>query len=230
MGQGWYMKSMPYYGFIIGVLLLSGCSRPIANNSCAARPSVAAPHEENDLRSTIKHRSAERMGRYPDEMVSIDYSGPYQTGFDQQYNIHQGDLEYTVRDANYNFLPITRSYNHDTGEWQYAIEAYNGTQYQLYVRNYSRSMDYEIVATVDGLDVLSGKAASLNNSGYIVPAGGSLAIKGFRKNSRVETAFEFSNVSASYAVQSAQEIGRNVGAIGFAAFALRGKAPAPCQK
>ena len=91
-------------------------------------------------------------------------------------------------------------------------------------------MDYEIVATVDGLDVLSGKAASLNNSGYIVPAGGALAIKGFRKNSRVETAFEFSNVSASYAVQSAQEIGRNVGAIGFAAFALRGKAPAPCQK
>lgn len=49
--------------------------------------------------------------------------------------------------------------------------------YQLYIRNYSRNTNYEIVATVDGLDVLNGKQGSLNNNGYIVNAGDSLAIK-----------------------------------------------------
>ena len=125
--------------------------------------------------------SAERVDSHTDEIVLINYSGQYQTGFDQRYSIRNSDLEYAVRDANFNSLPITRRYNNSTGKWQYAIAARVGTQYQLYVRNYSHSVDYEIVATVDGLDVLSGKAGSLNNNGYIVPAGGSLAIKGFRK-------------------------------------------------
>ncbi len=61
--------------------------------------------------------------------------------------------------------------------------------YQLYVRNYSRNTNYEIVATVDGLDVLNGKQGSLNNNGYIVNAGDSLAIKGFRKDKRTESGF-----------------------------------------
>lgn len=242
------MKKLPRYGLIIGLLFLSGCARQPAYINGAGLSTEVATRWGSDVSSPTKGVSAERVDSHPDEVILINYSGLYQTGFDQLYSIRISDLEYAVRDANFNSLPITRSYNNSMGKWQYAVAARIGTQYQLYVRNYSRSVDYEIVATVDGLDVLSGKAGSLNNNGYIVPAGGSLAIKGFRKNSRTEAAFEFSDVAASYAAHSAQGDTRNVGVIGFAAFALRGKepaslppcaaqafpadgfAPAPCQK
>ncbi len=186
------MKSIPRYGLIIGLLFLSGCAKQPEYNTRTALSTEVATCWGSDVHSTVKGVSAERVDSHPDEIVLINYSGQYQTGFDQRYSIRNSDLEYAVRDANFNSLPITRSYNNSTGKWQYAIAARVGTQYQLYVRNYSHSVDYEIVATVDGLDVLSGKAGSLNNNGYIVPAGGSLAIKGFRKNSRIEAAFEFS--------------------------------------
>ncbi|MEA7538832.1 hypothetical protein ONQ62_27360, partial [Salmonella enterica subsp. enterica serovar Virginia] len=41
------------------------------------------------------------------------------------------------------------------------------------------------------MDVLNGKAGSLNHHGYIVNAGDSLAIKGFRKDKHTEAAFQF---------------------------------------
>ncbi len=66
--------------------------------------------------------------------------------------------------------------------------------------------------------VLNGKQGSLNNNGYIVNAGDSLAIKGFRKDKHTEAAFQFANVADSYAANSAQGDVRNTGVIGFAAF------------
>ena len=47
--------------------------------------------------------------------------------------------------------------------------------------------------------MLNGKQGSLNNNGYIVNAGDSLAIKGFRKDKHTEAAFQFANVADSYA-------------------------------
>lgn len=221
------MKSIPRYGLIIGLLFLSGCAKQPEYNTRTALSTEVATRWGSDVHSTVKGVPAERVDSHPDEIVLINYSGQYQTGFDQRYSIRNSDLEYAVRDANFNSLPITRRYNNSTGKWQYAITARVGTQYQLYIRNYSRTVDYEIVATVDGLDVLSGKAGSLRSNGYIVRAGGSLAIKGFRKNNRTEAAFEFSDVAQSYAAHSAQGDTRNTGIIGFAAFALRGEKPAP---
>lgn len=221
------MKSISRYGLIIGLLLLGGCSSQAVYHDRAASTTDVVTRWGSDVHSTVKGVSAERQDSHPDEIVLINYSGQYHTGFDQLYSIRISDLEYAVRDANFNSLPITRSYNNSTGKWQYAVVARVGTQYQLYVRNYSHRVDYEIVATVDGLDVLSGKAGSLQNNGYIIRAGDSLAIKGFRKNNRTVAAFEFSDVAQSYAAHSAQGDARNAGIIGFAAFALGGEKPAP---
>ncbi|MGQ7171281.1 hypothetical protein ACUOCP_34430, partial [Escherichia sp. R-CC3] len=68
------------------------------------------------------------------------------------------------------------------------------------------------------------QARLLNNNGYIVNAGDSLAIKGFRKDKHTEAAFQFANVADSYAANSAQGDVRNTGVIGFAAFELQGQA------
>ena len=80
---------------------------------------------------------------------------------------------------------------------------------------------YEIGMSNLGMRILYGV---MNNNGYIVNAGDSLAIKGFRKDKHTEAAFQFANVADSYAANSAQGDVRNTGVIGFAAFELQGPA------
>ena len=109
------MKSIPRYGLIIGLLFLSGCAKQPEYNTRTALSTEVATRWGSDVHSTVKGVSAERVDSHPDEIVLINYSGQYQTGFDQRYSIRNSDLEYAVRDANFNSLPITRSYNNSTG-------------------------------------------------------------------------------------------------------------------
>lgn len=217
------MKGFKINSVIAGVLLLlGGCSSSMHNSNVTA--SEVGTAWGGDVHSTVQGVSAERAGRDPSEIVVINYSARYQSGYDKVYSVRINELEYAVRDANFNSLPITRRYSRQTQQWQYFIPAKVGANYQLYVRNYSRDTNYEIVTTVDGLDVLNGKPGTLNNNGYIVNAGESLTIKGFRKDKHTEAAFQFSDVSDSYAANSAHGDVRNTGVIGFAAFALQGPA------
>ncbi|HEY4466995.1 MAG TPA: hypothetical protein VGN53_04285 [Klebsiella sp.] len=225
------MKGFKFNSIIAGILLLlGGCSNSMHYSNAPA--SDVGTAWGGDVRSTVESVSVERAEREPSEMILINYSSKYPSGYDRVYSIRINELEYAVRDANFNSIPITRRYTSSAGQWQYIIPARVGTHYQLYVRNHSRDTNYEIVATVDGLDVLNGKSGSLNNHGYIVNAGDSLAIKGFRKDKHTEAAFQFSDASDSYAANSAQGDVRNTGVIGFAAFALQGptkKTLPPCS-
>lgn len=226
------MKGLNINWVLLGlILLVGGCSS--SGQYRSAPSSSVGTAWGGDVHSTVKGVSVERAEREPSSVVLINYSTKYQSGYDTVYSIVIGELEYAVRDDNFNSMPITRIYDAriDDGP-RYVIHATVGLNYQLYVRNYSRDTNYEIVATVDGLDVLSGKAGSLQNSGYIVNAGSSLAIKGFRKNQHTEAAFLFSDIRDSYAANSAQGDARNVGVIGFAAFELQGssgKSLPPCS-
>ena len=224
------MKGFKFSCVIVSIFLfLGGCSRSMQYNN--GPTSDVGTTWGGDVHSSATGVSAERTDREPAELVVINYSTKYQPGYDKVYSIRISDLEYAVRDANFNSIPITRRYDTSVNEWQYIIPARIGMNYQLYIRNHSYNTNYEIVTTVDGLDVLNGKQGSLNNSGYIVNAGDSLAIKGFRKNKQTEAAFQFSDVSDSYAAHSVQGSVGNAGVIGFAAFELQGnatKALLPC--
>ncbi|HIA9514040.1 TPA: hypothetical protein ACWSWH_002399 [Escherichia coli] len=204
------------------VVLLAGCSSNAQYNSSTSGNVGTA--WGGDVHSSVQGVSAERAWRDPAEMIVISYSTTVPSGYDRVYSIRINELEYAIRDGNFNSLPITRVYDSSNNEPRYIVHARVGMNYQLYVRNYSRNTNYEIVATVDGLDVLNGKQGSLNNNGYIVNAGDSLAIKGFRKDKHTEAAFQFANVADSYAANSAQGDVRNTGVIGFAAFELQGPA------
>lgn len=224
--KGFKLKAL----FAAVFLLVGGCSVP-AHYSNAPATEVGTAWG-GDVRSTVTSVSVERAGQEPSDVVLINYAVKNPSGYDRIYSIRNSDLEYAVRDANFNSIPITRRYISSIGQWQYTIPARVGTEYQLYIRNHSRNVNYEIVATVDGLDVLNGKPGSLSNSGYIVNAGDSLAIKGFRKDKHTEAAFQFADIDDSYAANSAQGNVRNVGVIGFAAFELQGtatKALPPCS-
>lgn len=95
----------------------------------------------------------------------------------------------------------------------------DGERYRIIVRN-TTSARFEIVTSVDGLDVMDGKPADPNRRGYLVDPHAQLVIDGFRTSQSQVAAFRFGKVSESYAAQTSGD--RNVGVIGFAVFAERG--------
>jgi hypothetical protein len=95
----------------------------------------------------------------------------------------------------------------------------DGERYKIVVHN-ATSARFEIVASVDGLDVIDGHPADPSRRGYIVDPHGSLVIDGFRTSDSDVAAFRFGKVADSYAAQTAGD--RNVGIIGMAIFAERG--------
>jgi hypothetical protein len=77
----------------------------------------------------------------------------------------------------------------------------------------------EAVVSIDGLDAIDGRPASLARRGYIVPAFGEVTIDGWRTSLETVAAFRFSSVHASYAARNRND--RNVGVIGVAFFRER---------
>ena len=98
-----------------------------------------------------------------------------------------------------------------------------GKNYSLVVRNVSDAR-LEVVLSVDGLDVMDGKAASFKKRGYILAPGEKLEVKGFRTSYDAVAAFKFSTVNASYSNLRHSET-RDVGVIGLVVFAEKGRSP-----
>jgi hypothetical protein len=102
---------------------------------------------------------------------------------------------------------------------QFHVEGSEGQRYSLLVRNRT-GQRVEVVASVDGLDVVDGRRASLAKRGYLVDRYATLTIDGFRRNHREVAAFRFGSVADSYAARTGSD--RNVGVICFAFFDERG--------
>jgi hypothetical protein len=96
-----------------------------------------------------------------------------------------------------------------------------GQRYLLRVRNGS-GRRVEVVASVDGRDVLDGRPASLAKRGYVVAPYGELTIDGYRLSQAAVAAFRFSSVPRSYAARKGDP--RDVGVIGVAVFPERWQA------
>lgn len=93
-----------------------------------------------------------------------------------------------------------------------------GERYCLSIENRSGER-FEVVASVDGLDVLDGQDGSPDKRGYLVAAYSSVVIDGFRRSAEEVAAFRFGDVAGSYAASKGKA--RNVGVIGVAAFTER---------
>jgi hypothetical protein len=104
------------------------------------------------------------------------------------------------------------------------VIGHEGERYAIVMTNHTNHR-FESIATVDGLDVVNGRPASLENRGYILAPWARLEIDGFRQSSDAVAAFRFSRTSDSYAAQTSGD--RNVGVIGVAFFNERGDAFTP---
>lgn len=99
------------------------------------------------------------------------------------------------------------------------VAGQDGQRYNIEIRNGS-GYRVELVASVDGLDVIDGKPASYAKRGYILQPYGTVVIDGFRTSEDTVAAFRFGTVRESYAARTSGD--RNVGVIGVALFAERG--------
>ena len=100
-------------------------------------------------------------------------------------------------------------------------------RYAIRLTNRSRER-YEVVASVDGLDVISGTEATQRHHGYILAPWSTLRIEGFRESMDSVRAFRFGKPSDSYAV--GRGFGRDIGVIGVALFderTYRPRSPEP---
>ena len=102
----------------------------------------------------------------------------------------------------------------------------DGERYKIVVRN-ATTARFEVVASVDGLDVIDGKPADPNRRGYIVDPHDELVIDGFRQSDSNVAAFRFGRVADSYAARTSGD--RNVGVVGLAIFSERGAVWTPAE-
>ncbi|MFC5050340.1 hypothetical protein ACFPK9_06930 [Rubritalea spongiae] len=111
-------------------------------------------------------------------------------------------------------------------QWSYAKNIHSegkrfvigkaGSKYSLVVKNIFHSR-VEVVLSVDGIDVMDGKSASVKKRGYIINPGQTLEVKGFRTSEQAVASFEYSSVAESYSHLRHGDT-RNVGVIGMAVY------------
>ena len=153
--------------------------------------------------------------RYSDELSIVRALG---NAAERQTNalLADGDVELQVLDGSAAALRIFST----RGGRDFHVAGRHGERYELVYTNRSNRF-YEVVTTVDGLDVLSGQPGSVHSGGYLLRPGERLVIDGFRKNDREVAAFRFAGKGRAYANNTPAGDARNVGVIGTALFDVR---------
>lgn len=185
------------------------------------RPGLATQWGE-ERHSRIREVPFHRQSASPLDIVSIHYddedgvrAATYRNGalHSAVFPVRGGALTVSVVDSSGDPLP---SVFH--GERAYVVGD-SGDRYQLHIQNHTPGR-FEVVSTVDGLDVVDGQDGALDKRGYLIDPWGTLTIEGFRDSYETVRAFRFGDVESSYAI--ARGRGANIGVIGVAVFAEEG--------
>lgn len=170
--------------------------------------------------SSVRGVHFQRADQYnPDILLSMRYNdaegvrqiSQVKTGspYMQSASRQTGAVSFTVRDEYGAPLPAAQ-----VGADVYAIGD-PGARYTIGVENHS-AQRFEVVASVDGLDVIDGGEADFSKRGYVVDPYTSFAIEGWRTSDDSVAAFRFSDIDSAYAGQTGRP--RNIGVIGVAFF------------
>lgn len=204
---------------------------PLPQHYTEAQPAPRAPSERPGLGtewgearySRTYETQFERASQSPLSVFSLNYND--RNGVDR-FTGYRVDARQT---ANYSLRSGTLSVAivHQDGTPYDAIQSggrlvvigRSGDAYTIVIRNHTPRR-IEAVATVDGIDVISGKDGELSHRGYIIDSYSTASIDGFRKSEHEVAAFRFGAVGDSYAARTGR--GRDVGVIGVAFFAERG--------
>ena len=228
------MRFYSKLGFVVAILtFVAGCAQHSGYPDAAVVPATQHQHQPEQARaserlgtqwgegisSNVTTVDLQRISSQPVDVVEIYYSATrYMGNAIQEALVANGRIGMSVLSESGKKWEITKD-----GPSLY-LRGYDGERYQLFYQNYSQNT-YEIVATVDGLDVMDGSAGSLSSRGYVLYPNSTLKIAGFRKSQSEVAAFRFSAPRDSYAANTAAGSVRNVGVIGTAVFELDNPRP-----
>lgn len=190
------------------------------------RPGLGTSYGEQHF-SRVTTAPFVRGASQPDVLLSLWYNDPegvrqaqgsFGHGFDRlsQASTSDGVFVVSVIDEFGNVMSAA-----DVGSKRYVVgEA--GQRYKLRIQNNS-AFRFEVVSSVDGLDVIDGQPASFTKRGYILDPWSAITVDGWRTGEDSVAAFRFSGMDDSYAARTGQA--RNIGVMGFAFFHERGGVP-----
>ncbi len=188
------------------------------------RPGLAT-HWGETRRSTIRETAFSRAEPdAPSALASFFYndeagsramanSEGYRRSEHAIVSMASGGVSISLRDARGRVLP-----GYAAGGKTFAIGEAN-ERYVIVLANHTPAR-FEAVVSVDGLDVIDGRTASVGKRGYLLNPNATLEIEGFRRSETEVAAFRFGSVRGSYADRKGDD--RNVGVIGVALFHERG--------
>jgi len=171
-------------------------AEPTALNATVSRAEKLGTKWGDELRSNVTEVNLKRLSSSPIAESQVRYASKTYTG---------------------KAVPLFRD-----GQ-QYYLSGKDGQSYQLKYQNHSNST-FEVVTSVDGLDVINGRSASRSNSGYVLRPQGELIIEGFRKSNSAVASFTFSRPEEAYAANSAHGSIQNTGVIGTVIYPLESAA------
>lgn len=171
---------------------------------------------EVDLERKSDHPLAESIVQYADKN--------FQGKSVNEIALAKNKVSFTVLNEHGDKMPLYR----ESGK--YYLAGREGQRYQLsYVNNTDKT--FEVVVSVDGVDVINGSEASRKNSGYVLHANDTLKIEGFRKSEDAVASFTFSKPEKSYAANSDNGSIQNAGVIGSVIYELEApEEPKPVNK
>ncbi len=231
-------------GALLTLFFLTGCSvsppptASVASSTSAGTPADARPGLGTKFGETrdSKVRSTNFVRATPDKPLTLatvqynDAEGARAMGWHgwRSGPVAVSDLaEAGFKDGGGKFLPLDSRRGIFSGN-KYGLIGRTGERYAIWLRNDSDAR-LEFVVSVDGLDVIDGRAAALNKPGYMIEPGKSVLIDGFRRSMSQVAAFRFSAVKDSYAQRKYGDT-TNVGVIGIAIFSEKGTNPQPRLK
>ena len=168
----------------------------------------------DDVDSHVTSVDLRRVSEAPIAQTSVRYADKRYSGRAvNSISLAAGKIEFSVESDRGRNLSLYRDGS------QYYLKGEAGQAYRLVYRNNSNNT-YEIVSSVDGLDVLNGSRASRYNTGYVLRPKERLVIEGFRKSNSAVASFIFSKPDDSYAANTPNGDVNNTGIIGTAIYEL----------
>ncbi|MEK7739943.1 MAG: hypothetical protein AAB326_07930 [Pseudomonadota bacterium] len=184
-----------------------------ANNQVAADEKLGTKWGD-EIDSHVTEVQLKRKSDSPLAETIVQYADKnYKGKTINSISIAAGKVSFSVVDDRGNRIPIYR-----VGQ-SYYLSGREGQSYQLQYEN-NTAKTFEVVASVDGVDVIDGSEASRSNSGYVLHAHDSLKIEGFRKSESTVASFTFSKPKDAYAANSENGSIQNAGVIGTVLYEL----------
>lgn len=213
------MKKFYFLMSFILCLFLAACSKKESEIATEQNAQVSADEKlgtkwGDEVTSHVTEVNIKRLSDQPIAESQVRYANKqYQGKTVNSISLAAGKISFSIVDDADAVLPLFRE-----GQ-SYFLAGQDGQSYQLKYENHTDST-FEVVASVDGIDVLDGSTASRTNSGYVLHPHSELKIEGFRKSDSAVASFTFSKPEDAYAANSNNGSIQNTGIIGTVIYQL----------